>query len=210
MFSETDGLWTHNRSPARIPPSRVRSNGPVSRSLAIRTERRDSLVRPASFFQSRPRLVGTAVVLAVTLLSLVELPRPVAAAPIEAVRGKRYRITTRHGPWMIFVASLHGNTARGAADSLVYELRKLGIPAYTFSQAERTAGVRGNRPGRRPSTLPSSAISPRLSRPRSTACAKRAARTTPAGPPSSAIPRSSGPASQRSWNAADHRRFTQI
>ena len=159
MFSETDGLWTHNRSPARIPPSRVRSNGPVSRSLAIRTERRDSLVRPASFFQSQPRLVGPAVVLAVTLLSLVELPRPVSAAPIEAVRGKRYRITTRHGPWMIFVASLHGNTARGAADSLVYELRKLGIPAYTFSQAERTAGVRGNRPGRRPLTLPGSAIS---------------------------------------------------
>ena len=116
-------------------------------------------MRPASFFQSRPRPVGLAVVLVISLLSLVELPRPVSAASIEAVRGKRYRITNRHGPWMIFVASLHGNTARGAADSLVYELRKLGIPAYTFSQAERTAGARGVRPGRRPLTSPSSAIS---------------------------------------------------
>jgi len=116
-------------------------------------------VRPAFSFQSRPRPVFLAVGLAVALLSLVDLPRPVSAARIEAIRGKRYRITNRHGPWMIFVASLHGNTARGAADSLVYEFRKLGIPAYTFSQGERTTGDRGSSSGRRTLSPEHSAIS---------------------------------------------------
>lgn len=66
-----------------------------------------------------------------------------ADARIEAVRGKKYKLTKRHGPWMIMVASLRdipesrrskGLSAQEAADELVYELRKRGIPAYTFSQ----------------------------------------------------------------------------
>ncbi|MCA9033675.1 MAG: hypothetical protein KDA91_01035 [Planctomycetaceae bacterium] len=67
-----------------------------------------------------------------------------AFAEIEAVKGKRYTLSRQHGPWMIMVASLRdvededrrlksGMTAWEAADELVFELRKKGIPAYTFS-----------------------------------------------------------------------------
>ncbi len=68
---------------------------------------------------------------------------PEVNAGIEAVKGKKYKLTKRHGPWMIMVASLRdipesrrskGLSAQEAADELVYELRKRGIPAYTFSQ----------------------------------------------------------------------------
>jgi len=71
---------------------------------------------------------------------------PEAHARIEAVQGKKYKLTKRHGPWMIMVASLRdipesrrskGLSAQEAADELVYELRKRGIPAYTFSQEDR-------------------------------------------------------------------------
>ena len=67
-------------------------------------------------------------------------------AEIEAVKGKKYKLTERHGPWMIMVASMcdnedateekHGPSAQEAADALVYEMRKIGIPAYTYSQQQ--------------------------------------------------------------------------
>lgn len=66
-----------------------------------------------------------------------------AASSIEAIRGKEYTLSDRHGPWMIMVASFRdvpkerreeGLTAEEAAAELVYELRKQGIPAYTHSQ----------------------------------------------------------------------------
>ncbi|QDT65726.1 hypothetical protein [Calycomorphotria hydatis] len=69
-----------------------------------------------------------------------------ASAGIEAVKGKEYRLTRKHGPWMIMVATFHealgaesqsGLTPGQAADELVYELRKKGIPAYTFRQTEQ-------------------------------------------------------------------------
>jgi hypothetical protein len=113
-------------------------------------QRRDSLVRPATETSilnrshrspHRHHTTGLTIVLAVMLVALVLWPRPVSAAGIEAIRGRSYRITPRHGPWMIFVASLQGSTAREAADTLVFELRRLGIPAYTFSQTERTDQV---------------------------------------------------------------------
>ncbi|MEE3366631.1 MAG: hypothetical protein VX304_13375, partial [Planctomycetota bacterium] len=101
--------------------------------------------------------------LAILLVAVAVPPRIVSAAGIEAVRGKRYQITPRHGPWMIFVASLQGDTAQQAADTLVYELRRLGIPAYTFSQAERTGRLntsdRVGRSTRRELTTRHSAIS---------------------------------------------------
>jgi hypothetical protein len=62
---------------------------------------------------------------------------------IEAVRGKEYRLSKQHGPWMIMVASFRdvppdrhqpGLTAAQAAEELVLELRQLGIPAYIHSQ----------------------------------------------------------------------------
>ncbi len=64
---------------------------------------------------------------------------------IEAIQGKEYKLTKRHGPWMIMVASFktppperrtEGMTPKHAAHQLVYELRKAGIPAYTYSRDE--------------------------------------------------------------------------
>lgn len=66
-----------------------------------------------------------------------------SAASIEAVRGKSYALSERHGPWMIMVASFRdvppdrrepGLSAEDAALELVYELRKKGIPAYSYGQ----------------------------------------------------------------------------
>jgi hypothetical protein len=68
-----------------------------------------------------------------------------AASTIEAVKGKHYKLTKRHGPWMIMVASFitppadrrgEGMSPDQAADELVYELRLHHIPAYTFRQDE--------------------------------------------------------------------------
>lgn len=72
-----------------------------------------------------------------------------ASAEIEAVKGKRYTLSKNHGPWMIMVTSIRdvkeedrridgGMTAWEAADEIVYELRKKGIPAYTYTQDEES------------------------------------------------------------------------
>lgn len=59
---------------------------------------------------------------------------------IEAVKGKLYPLSKQNGPWMIMVTSLWGETpeqksrADQAANELVFELRTLGIPAYTYKQ----------------------------------------------------------------------------
>lgn len=65
------------------------------------------------------------------------------AARIEAEPGKRYTLSKNHGPWMVMVASFHttaedgetqiGKTPEEAADELVLELRKKGIPAYVHT-----------------------------------------------------------------------------
>lgn len=71
-------------------------------------------------------------------LALVATPSATSAASIEAVQGKRYTLTSKHGPWMIMVTSFWGETpsqekaAVEAADQLVFLLRKKGIPAYTY------------------------------------------------------------------------------
>ncbi|MFO0917460.1 MAG: hypothetical protein U0872_03995 [Planctomycetaceae bacterium] len=75
-----------------------------------------------------------------------------SAGRIEAVRGKAYRLTKEHGPWMIMVTTFRdvdddddrktaGLTAQEAADELVYELRKWGLPAYSYSQAAEKAEI---------------------------------------------------------------------
>lgn len=69
-----------------------------------------------------------------------------AFGKIEAVKGKQYNLSSKHGPWMILVASFRdvpmerrkeGLTATQAANQLVYELRKMGLPAYVFRQGKQ-------------------------------------------------------------------------
>jgi hypothetical protein len=85
----------------------------------------------------------SAAVIAFGLITLLD--STVLAKPIEAVKGKQYRLTKKHGPWMVMVASFHeppedrkgeGLSPEEAANQLVYELRMKGIPAYTFSQED--------------------------------------------------------------------------
>ncbi|MGE3316738.1 MAG: hypothetical protein AB7O26_16595 [Planctomycetaceae bacterium] len=86
-------------------------------------------------------LVSAAIVAGVLLFTVASA----AAKPIEAVKGKEYRLTKKHGPWMVMVASFHepppdrkgeGISPEEAAQQLVHELRTKGIPAYTFSQED--------------------------------------------------------------------------
>jgi len=85
------------------------------------------------------------------------------ASAIEAVRGKEYKLTPKHGPWMIMVTSFRdvkdedrkekGLSAAEAAAELVFELRSNGIPAYTFAQDGKVEKIdtidRLNRPDQR-------------------------------------------------------------
>ena len=85
----------------------------------------------------------------VAIALMATVPKPAfAAAPgrkIDADPSKKYRLSKRHGPWMIMVASMRdvpeerrttGLTAQQAADQMVLALRQVGIPAYTFSQQQ--------------------------------------------------------------------------
>jgi hypothetical protein len=66
------------------------------------------------------------------------------AHAIENDPGKEYKLTEKHGPWMVMVASFRdvhevdrkkeGMTAEQAANDLVHELREKGIPAYSYSR----------------------------------------------------------------------------
>jgi len=102
--------------------------------------------------------------LALCLLILVGVmsypaERASAWSRIEAVKGKQYRLTKRHGPWMIMVASFEeisgaarvkGLSPAQAASQLVFELRKKGVPAYTFEQRSEIDKVKTvDRLGRR-------------------------------------------------------------
>ena len=80
-------------------------------------------------------------------LSMLTIAGTAYGGKTEAIEGKRYSLTSQHGPWMIMVTSVSdvqganrkdGMTAWEAADTIVYELRKKGIPAYTCS-AEQLA-----------------------------------------------------------------------
>lgn len=76
------------------------------------------------------------------LCSLLLNGLSVRAAGIEADPSKEYPLTKNRGPWLIMVATLHttdgdgetdeGKSPREAAHELVVELRKLGLPAYTY------------------------------------------------------------------------------
>jgi hypothetical protein len=89
-----------------------------------------------------PSPVRTVLVLLTCGFLAAAVPEPARAARIEANPGKRYELTSRHGPWMIMVANFHttaddgitkeGKSPEQAADDLVLELRQRGIPAYVY------------------------------------------------------------------------------
>ena len=89
-----------------------------------------------------PRSLTVITLAVIGLFATTMAVTPVTAATIEAVKGKEYKLTKRHGPWMIMVASFHaasadgrvknGKTPKQVADELVYELRQKRIPAYTY------------------------------------------------------------------------------
>ena len=87
----------------------------------------------------------------IVLLAAVLFLSGTAFGEIEAVKGKRYPLSKKHGPWMIMVAAIRdveedrrtkeGMSAWEAADQMVFELRKKGIPAYTFALEEEMGQV---------------------------------------------------------------------
>ncbi|MEZ6130517.1 MAG: hypothetical protein R3C59_17665 [Planctomycetaceae bacterium] len=91
--------------------------------------------------------------LRITVTLLLMFVCSVASARTEAIKGKRYTLSPQHGPWMVMAAALRdvpeerrtktGMTAWEAADQLVYELRRQGIPAYTYLQNMEVADVSG-------------------------------------------------------------------
>ena len=97
----------------------------------------------------------------IALCSYVVASSTSAFAKIEAVQGKEYKLSPKHGPWMIMVASFNdvpaerrkeGLTALQAANQLVYELRKMGVPAYTFHQNQLLGQLEaesGNNPNKK-------------------------------------------------------------
>jgi hypothetical protein len=67
-----------------------------------------------------------------------------AADKIEAIRGKVYKLTPKHGPWMIKVTSLWeepDHREELVLNELVYKLRKAGIPAYIHRQEEEVEPI---------------------------------------------------------------------
>ena len=76
-----------------------------------------------------------------------------AFGKVEAVKGKTYHLSSQHGPWMIMVAAIKdvpaarrvdGMSSSEAANTLVYELRKKGIPSYVLRINNSTAVLAGN------------------------------------------------------------------
>jgi hypothetical protein len=98
----------------------------------------------------RARFSCTTLLLAIAIAAIAG---PVSAARIDATANRTYRITKKHGPWMIMVASFSerhkdvrsadGLSPSDAASQLVYVLRKRGIPAYTFRMSEADHGNLG-------------------------------------------------------------------
>ncbi len=73
---------------------------------------------------------------------LLSVAADASAARIDAVKGREYKLTKQHGPWMIMVASFrpaspdgivrNGKTPLELAQDLVYELRQNRLPAYVY------------------------------------------------------------------------------
>lgn len=72
----------------------------------------------------------------------------VVGGEVEAIAGKKYRVSRGEGPWMIMAMSLWGDTeeeiekAVALADSVVLDLRKnKKIPAWVYAQQEKLEEV---------------------------------------------------------------------
>lgn len=103
----------------------------------------ESVVRYRSSFVSK-RVCSASFITFVLALGAVGASPVSAGSTIEAIRGKSYPLTAKHGPWMIKVASLFEETEHQEipiANELVYQLRKKGIPAYTHRQTEESEEV---------------------------------------------------------------------
>lgn len=98
---------------------------------------------------------GLKLILTCSITATLVLAVSADAAPktrkVEAVPGKRYPLHELHGPHMILVTTLRdvdyadgsdGLSAEEAADKIVYQLRRIGIPAYVYKQ-EETLGDNG-------------------------------------------------------------------
>lgn len=94
-----------------------------------------------SVVRYQKRIFLSVAVITLFLTAPLEAQRIRWTNRISAERGRPYRLTKQHGPWMIMVASFseppnptEGLSPQEAADELVYELRKKSIPAYTYEQ----------------------------------------------------------------------------
>lgn len=100
--------------------------------------------------------VRSAAFLAGVIVLIFLAWQPAGAGEIDAVRGKAYTLNGKHGPWMIMVTSFwptspeHEKQSAKAANELVYQLRKKGVPAYIHKQEEQVEEIESlDRTGRR-------------------------------------------------------------
>lgn len=104
--SAENWVWTQSRAAANFPAARsspLKNLNPICGLAAIPDESRLPPFRLfASGMESIVRTLSP-LVWCVTCCLAVAATTPASA--IEAVRGKEYKLTPKHGPWMIMVAS---------------------------------------------------------------------------------------------------------
>lgn len=101
-------------------------------------------VRPVGHLPLSHRLVWGGLVLCLALLTSGIVVRAENRNSKDKAAAEGFpKLTKKHGPWMIMVASFRnvpkdrrskGLSAEEAADALITELRAKGIPAYVYSQ----------------------------------------------------------------------------
>jgi len=148
VFAGSYLLWTHFANITKLP--QLVNTWNLSAGFPVPVFIELTLKRSTFRMESVVRI--TRILLALSIALVVNFATSSAySAGIEAVKGKKYRLTKQHGPWMVFVASLsqpkegfrgEGLTPQEAADELVYELRKQGVPAYTYSQEEEVENLK--------------------------------------------------------------------
>ncbi|MGQ0635018.1 MAG: hypothetical protein ACT4QC_10435 [Planctomycetaceae bacterium] len=97
---------------------------------------------------SRPLLARPAALAPVVATLLAAWHLTPAHAAIDAVRGKTYKLSSQHGPWMIMVTSFSGDSTEQEdgekiANDVVFQLRKKGVPAYIYRLDDEYEEVNG-------------------------------------------------------------------